>query len=361
MNYKMSAYVVSSSAKNESAPSDKRLLFSTRTGKGLIVSNFLIQKITNKDFSEIPMNVFLKLSSYEIIVHDDEDEFDIVLGRKKALYKDQADLNLSVNMNQIKPYDVQGEFDELLRAESYKSAHVNFDCNESSPRIIDLDLIQKILKESASIKKMKCSFSLECSIQYLSDITQWATENIVKLRINAKSNNLDKVRESIDDLNSFLSLGKHVLLNIILDELQSENVFDFLTDLSKKNKAKYSITFSSGKKLNKSVYANLELQLLLHLKKLGFDNTSIPNLLPGIQGTSNIGCGIATGYPIKSLFMYEFSDESQLYKLNVPCASCSVFPLCGVRTELWAAFGDSLCPSFRHNLGDRVALAYNKN
>jgi uncharacterized protein len=94
MKYKLSSYHVSTA--EIGVENTKRILYSTKTGKTMMVGSDLYDKLLNNDFNRISTSSLNQLFKYELIVPHDENEFLSVLGQNKGGITELDSLGITI-------------------------------------------------------------------------------------------------------------------------------------------------------------------------------------------------------------------------------------------------------------------------
>ena len=96
MNYKISRYHIHTNLNAEKGESSKKIIYSTRTGKSILVSANLFKRIMDCDLDNIPDSLLSQLFNLELIVPKDDDEFSQILQQNKESDKDQTTLGITI-------------------------------------------------------------------------------------------------------------------------------------------------------------------------------------------------------------------------------------------------------------------------
>ncbi|UOQ53756.1 hypothetical protein [Hymenobacter cellulosivorans] len=108
MNLKKSRYALLSGALDaEETLTSKRILFSTRKGMGITISNYVWSLIQEGNFTAIPDNLFNVLMYHELIVPEDEDELEEIITRNQLMALDTSGAELTVYLGSTAALDEQ--------------------------------------------------------------------------------------------------------------------------------------------------------------------------------------------------------------------------------------------------------------
>lgn len=89
MNFKLSDYMlISDPLDGQNLLQSKRLVFSTRKGMGVTLSNYVISLMESGQFDALPDNIFNILMYHELVIPEDEVELEEVIKRAKATASD---------------------------------------------------------------------------------------------------------------------------------------------------------------------------------------------------------------------------------------------------------------------------------
>lgn len=95
-NFKLSFYSVLTDVIDINANDPKRLLYSTRTGREIVVSDSIVQLLLNEQFEMIPDNILFLFLQMEILVPKTEIEFDELINQNELSLKDSKVLSFTV-------------------------------------------------------------------------------------------------------------------------------------------------------------------------------------------------------------------------------------------------------------------------
>jgi len=94
--YKVSKYLIFSDVLDDTQEDSKRIAYSTRTGEALLISDSLYNSIKGNDFKELKSPVLQTLFKTEIIVPDEENEFETILNQNIEAEKDNSSLSFVI-------------------------------------------------------------------------------------------------------------------------------------------------------------------------------------------------------------------------------------------------------------------------
>jgi uncharacterized protein len=96
MNFKLSKYIVITDVLDPNSEKQERILFSTRTGVSALIADDIYQKLKTADFDAIGNNLLSRLMDYEVIVKEDEDEFQEMLKMNKLGVQDSRSIAMTI-------------------------------------------------------------------------------------------------------------------------------------------------------------------------------------------------------------------------------------------------------------------------
>lgn len=195
------------------------------------------------------------------------------------------------------------------------------------------------------------------------------TKHNINIRINVDKRNLTSVKTL---LNKMAEDGFHKFINVSIAPVHSwENELNDIIE-------------------EKSVIAEVEIDLLIFMHKLGYNLNLIPNRVKNtcimtskagelIDAFGNIyNCTEAPYTPkimtdkkylignLKQDIINQNNHLSNWFDIieknnEVPCTSCNLLPICGgACPKKWIDDKESPCPTFKHNIKDIVVLNYIK-
>src|SRR5690625_1815443 len=95
-NYKFSFYNIVTPVIEELNEEPTRILFSSRSGKSMLINDKIYQKVIQKDFSELQNKILSELIYNEILVEETEVEFDEILRQNAHSIKDDKNLDITI-------------------------------------------------------------------------------------------------------------------------------------------------------------------------------------------------------------------------------------------------------------------------
>jgi hypothetical protein len=415
MEIKLSKYIVISEALG--APDDprtERIIFSTRTAKGIKVTNFAIDLIQSGRFDLLPDRLFTIFMYHEIIIPACEDETETVIQRKLLTSKDIAAAVVSVLIDAAKE-PVTGFSERLSRqlealtAERMLTAgfspltvQISLLINDYDHGFTLLEQIQSLLKTAAWGQAADTDLQLIIDNRQLSRLAEYIPLNNTGFnRINFLYD--DSLTADADSLAAYLvqlagemqqgpALAKIPAgLWLHLHPGQSVNVTLYINvfkRLAANRNLKIHICFASGgdiaaeKKLQQQ-----EFEFIQTLSRNGIQVHFLPipdnryraenHITPPYKAPANGILNISNIAPKENnLFAGELftslpgvkDNELRLFYSgefagiirsgSSMCTSCVYLPLCGGRVNKLPGTTEG-CPSFTRNFIKKVQYMYN--
>lgn len=94
--YKYSFYNIITPVIEDLSDEPTRIIFASRTGKSMLITDKLYANIVGKNFSELPNNILSELIYNEIIVDESENEFEEILNQNIESLKDEKNLDVTI-------------------------------------------------------------------------------------------------------------------------------------------------------------------------------------------------------------------------------------------------------------------------
>lgn len=379
MSFKISYYTTySEPIKDEHSRHKKRVIFSSRTGQGLVVTDFLLQKLLTGSIDEIPLQTFLKLCSYEIIVPKREDEIKVIVDRRIAESQDIRIVQYSISMSQLKNGLEENEFIKNLKTRKSDFVLIHLFYYKGDQFEI-MQLNEVIEKLHAVEKRYNWSFSFKVTSDFRQqDLHKWSEliidHNIKEFEFRIYNNDCYNNEQFEEILRLSKSNEVNIIFRFFLPLHNSERYIDIVQLISAQKYNKFLILFSSDESLSKAEYARMEIFWLTRLRVFGVDSEYLPSADLGVFVIPTNQCGqIVSGSPFElfdsaetigsNLVLRDFSDKDfEFIKSGaIPCLKCKVLPFCGgASKDAWSRFGEKLCPSYLENLKQRALLVYQK-
>jgi len=87
-NFKLSYYTVVTDCINEESNNPKRIIYSTRSGKSIVISERILHKITENDFTDIHDDILKTLLDGEFIVPEEDNEFADIMEQNRTFIQE---------------------------------------------------------------------------------------------------------------------------------------------------------------------------------------------------------------------------------------------------------------------------------
>lgn len=349
-----------------------RILFSTRSGKSMLISDELYNKIVEKKFEEIPIKTISELIYNEILVDENENEFEEILTQNKLALKDDKNLDITIqptancqlgchycgqvhskkNMNEDIISKTLNRIKSNLKIKDYKSVSIEWYggeplmaynqivkmsnelikfCNENNIRYYAEMITNGLIFKQEIYEKL-----VECQIRHYQITLDGLPEIHDKRRITKKgTNTFDIIFNNILNVvnsKTFEVSGSSLTLrvNIDLDNYTSINeLIDFFSKHNLQSK-KIGIDFVSvvnwgdnlarQNSLNESDFANMKIDWILYAMKKGFNFGDIlPQRISGpcmvVKDNAEVYDAFGNIYPCYE-FPYTPKYEKPEYKIG---------------------------------------------
>ena len=404
---KLSNYIViSDSLDGSDSLQSERIVYSTRTGKGIKITNFVLELIMQGQYATIPDRLFTILMYHEIIVPAEENELDMIIKRKQLTSIDLANDNkcILVNSDCIEGSNVK---DKIVR-------EINFLLDNSKDgKPIDsigiLIIINTSLEEGFkcldilrnTIQELRLSgidiyYKLHISLKNISTISEFLPlknpdlEEINLVYRNDGSSSLLQYLKTIASLFKFHEYLSLIPVNIYLNlgatsYMQLPDSLQALKALTAFRNLQLNVIPINNSPSESEILEKVELKIL---KFLEVEKIRI-NFIPKIDSkyfnekafkafykiadfTSFSRAGVVDDiYEINNFSSYEdtdmlggarvFYDKNYIDALlenKTKCSSCVYLPLCGGRINK-SKKHDLDCPPFTKNFVDKFKYLYN--
>lgn len=383
--------IISDAPEGESNLAFKRMIFSTRKGMGVMVSNYLLEVIRAGQFDTIPDHMFNILMYNEILVPEEEDELKEILTRKKltASDVDASEMHLHVNSQTI----FDGAFTKIIndritqlsvnRSGQVKSLIVNISGEDGAAlnkllSALDTCLGNLQLPPNTRVQgNISCSNASHLNIDYFSDLKCiWITDlklsldvekdshamidvlNVIQTQLERRTNNEPNVVLCL-----YVPTHNDAWLSTLQEQLQTVKNLpntELKIFLSDNGSAPMS---SQEKKFLEYLHAlNLPLNYIPQPShtyytdaEMDFENSI--GLAPHLDVESNIRASGSINFPRSAKKGYDDRIVQALTNNMTRCAACIYLPMCGGRLNK-SEEHDHDCPDFIRNLMDKVRLKY---
>jgi hypothetical protein len=383
MRFKLSNYCIISDAISSESPQSERIIFSTRTGKGISISRYILELVQNSCFDSIPDKVFTILMYHEIIVPEEEDELFMVVNKKLLTANDTICHHKLIQIYPNLTTEIQVQ-EKLLKYRSINcEIRVSIFINEN----IELGLSQmrwaKTFLDNNNANEQNIIFELNFfSIEISSLINLLPLNNfginsinfIFRSDIQSASMYLKsltscaKIHSYLQEINNeVFIIFSHDQYNELVDcipLINSQPIFPF-----KLNIVPILIhDFDQFDYLEKSILRKLKeskIQMRF-IPEMDFKYTSVEKIDSYEIGINTFGRLGIVDFDLlnrpkitKQLSRLFFDDVFAKIILNqeIKCGKCIFLPLCGGRIDK-SKKDDSDCPSFIRNFMDKVKYHY---
>lgn len=370
MKCKLSKYIqLSEPLDDKNDLRSERIIYSTRTGKGIKVTNYVVALLENEEYDDIPDRLYTILMYHEIIIPADENELDLVIQRKYLTSVDEQlrRHNIWVHDREETAFFIESWFP---KAEARRELIVSIEVADaqrgirhltimldrlSSPDVgahaIDVDLIITTLQVGALVEHLPLNYPpfQRVSFHFKADGRLLPDYLTALIRLLRRVEYLRFMPVAVELRPVNLSSEEFTKVTRQLSELATiPNVQLFIELLT-----------AAGN-------TNQELLWIIALQQAGVD----AKFIPAVDQHFFIIAPTATD-PI------EYRDESQrrieetaakercfysaefskkIAEGHLICSRCVYLPLCGGSPEKMES--DQLCPSFTHNFMKKVEYMY---
>lgn len=393
MSFKLSKYIFTTNPiRVNTDDASVRLLFSTRTGKVVRVSELLLTTLDRQEFDQLPDNIFNHLLELEIIVPEEEDELKYILRKNRAFQTDRHCISLLMD-----PSHAEQSSEGIATIKERLSGNID---KEEVKLVRLLWLLPKqfndyprLLWLTSEYGKLLAARNVQGRVQAIMDMTHldWLIEN-------EKPEAMDKLDVIVADIDSFLNLpGAEEKFRAFFSytrQYASKCLFrlkvycrtggtpsfrewvPLLQQLSSGSKVEILI-IPKGKKspdfdqqmLVLLKYINQTTGFALHLLpevsykhlKLIDKPADAPAMPDYILNTDEIlerqdyslidfpGNSYQRSFPTKSF-------QRQLADGRIPCSTCNLLPFCGgCERRLWVR-KEAQCPPYKEHFAELLKI-----
>lgn len=440
-NYKLSNYTVITDIINENELVPKQIIYSTRSGRAAVVNSSVIRNIQSCSFDGIPEDVLLELFSMDMIVPFDEIEFERVMEQNRLHLNDQKVLSITMQpgancqlgchycgQKHEKHYLSEDMYDKVVNriGTNIKKGDGKYEIlfitwyggeplmaynqiRQLSPRFLEftkqngLGYMSNMITNGLSLKENIFTELVEvCKVNHFQITIDGTKENHDKRRITKSGESTyDIILQNIincTNLPIFRSERCGLAIRMNIDHTNSDSILDFLHELASHNlQDKISLQFSpivdwgdnnaSEKSLNKTDFAEIEIDWFMEAHKLGFNYELVPARSYGpcmvVNPDSEVYDAYGNIYPCYEMPYTDAYKDPKFLIGNLKfdeatynndaftrswfndvvqgkstCRECRFFPVCGGGCPKQWLLGTPACPSFKFNMEDRLVLQY---
>ena len=142
MNFVTSRYLAFSEPFDDQKGKLKRILFSTRTSATVLIDDSAIQKILDNNYTDFDDELLDLLFSMEIIIPENENEFEEIMIQNNSLLDVNSHLDLTIqptaNCQLGCHYCAQEHSKNNMNNEKYPTVQPNMTYSEERQKVIDL-------------------------------------------------------------------------------------------------------------------------------------------------------------------------------------------------------------------------------
>jgi hypothetical protein len=409
MKIKQSRYIViSDSLDNKNDLKSEKIIFSTRTGKGIKISNYVIDLINQGSFTLIPDRLFTILMYHEIIVPEEENELELIVSRKLLTAIDILKQQISLLIKG----DVKNDSDlfskELKKVTSFivdKNlfiSHINvcLSIDSFSRDFINFEHCKQFIDSDEALQKCNIYYELLITNLQISNLVEFlpiSNPKFNKIIFNFKSSsskniafdlglyltNLLSIIKKSNYLNNF-PIDCYFYFDKFLNKIKTNFIEEF-KKLSLSENINLFFYFPRGNsKMENETLESLELEFLTILSQNKIRATFFPypeityfdkqtetkkftNFLINISENRSpvsllspediLFFSTSLNQSHKKIF-YDFDFAKNITDGVSQCSNCVYLPMCGGRLEK-KSNTDADCPVFIRNFMTKVKFMYN--
>jgi hypothetical protein len=399
MNFKLSNYIVTSdSLDGTNNLQSEKIVYSTRTGKGIKITNYVLELLKLGQYTSIPDRLFTILMYHEVIVPELENELETIIQRKilTSIALSKNSQCILVNSNLIKENTFENKITDeiifLLNAQigkSIDSITVLITIDNSIERGFRfLELVRTVARKE-EFCDIDFSYKLNISNVDISSISEFLPLNnpgIESINFVYKSSDSLSLSQYIKSIEKLLRFHKYLSLVPINVNLVFTEVLVYSNLLESIDKLR---VFSDFKNVNLNVipypknsselksFEKKESQLLEYIEKEKirisfvpvidskyFDEKLFRKTFERIDVVSLARLGIfddnfELSYDglIGAKVFYNKEYINSLFENKPKCISCIYLPLCGGKINKNKA-NDLDCPPFTRNFIPKIKNLY---
>ena len=370
MKCKLSKYVlVSEPLDGQADLRSERIMYSTRTGKGIKVTNYVVSLLQQEDYDDIPDRLYTILMYHEIIIPDDENELDMVVHRKQLTSVDEQSRrhNLWVHDQEETTSAIKNWFP---KADVRRELVLNIEVADAQRGMRHLTLMLDRL-DLPDVGAFEIDINLSITTLQVGALVEHLPLNhppFQRVSFHFKADG-QLLPGYLTALISLLRQVKYlrsmpVAVELWPDNLSSEHLAGVTRQLSE-------LTTVFGVQLFIELLpaagnTNQELQWIIALQRAGvkaifipvadqhyFTMATTPITLIEYREESQFRFGEMEARE-RRFYSAEFSRK--IVEGHIICSSCVYLPLCGGSPEKMA--NDQRCPSFTHNFMKKIEYMY---
>jgi hypothetical protein len=378
MDFKKSNYVVESPVPTIGGNS-KKVMFSTRRGMGIMLSDHVTGLVNDGKFDEIPSNIFNILMFHELIVPKDEVEVNEIKNRNVLLNKDdelkRIKLVVDIDRNKLDFPNVENIEQNLINGidrgiKDFAICIVGK--NEDYLRESSLKNLKYSIEERN--EKARCKFTQVVIIGGNDTIDEFADigESIVVILRSFECKTEEQFNSKIDFIQHLSGRAKHytsIEVWLIIDGLSLSFLSNELGTLNKLN----SLSNVRVKLSTHTILSEEKTEILLKVLQALSEKQSHFNLLPdptlssrGLFERSNSlvsleFCDIyfkGDYYSVKKRSPFSTDYIHLLSKSGSRCLECIYLPMCGGTIVAEEDKNANYCPEFIEHIDKRIKLKY---
>jgi hypothetical protein len=369
LELKVSNYIVIPEATSADI-SEKRIIYSTRTSMGVMLTTYVVNLLCERQFQQLPNNIFNILMFHEIIVPEDEDELSDMV-RRKVLHNETHGLQQSL-LAESRYMNESGYREELqskLHHASRDKITIVIDDRFKKEFFIQAEKSRSCLREIVTpIEPASALVVISNDVSTLV-LPEWISSATVVWDINLMMD----WRKGLDAFRLNISKGERsipVTLHILFDEAILTTTESFSSMTSPVGISNLCIICGIRRQRHHSFdqWKMYEQQLIQRLK----ENKISLNLLPEPQTRYHVN-GKQNGHKLhlENCDLILFDDDyeimarpffgepwaQQLMERNTSCSRCQFLPMCGGNPHHIENVNEE-CPEFITAFSDRISLKY---
>jgi hypothetical protein len=376
MEFKTSQYILISDPLSGQADdlTSKRMIFSTRKGMGVTVSNYLLQLLESRQFELIPDAMFNILLFHEIIIAADEDELtEIVMGKRMIVKSDEITVGVG--------------FREKSFSEKLDKATSLFDKMRSDLKLIKLEVnvesflqinpIVNALNEAAG-SNIAANVEIQASVICLfsADIydSDLKTGRIKLTEFHLLVTDLQRSQAVCEWASAFVARPENSGVKLHIDIIfKGNDIADHHAHLLMINALQgIEVKFCYAGN-DEGLNASDEKNILRSLSSIALPYDLIPPVSRTFYSPIPASKFVGDDYQMdktmasinmvgdeKGYFMKRYYDDeivSELLRRDTACSNCVYMPLCGGRLNKSQEHALD-CPGFISNFIEKARLKY---
>ena len=338
----------------------KVIIFSTRTGRSLIITKGAYELLTNNHLDPIPTKVLIRLIGAEILVPNNQDELETIRDRIHKIDEIRLLVNKDLSASNTLKRNAISAINSLLKTAKLKRISILLNLSKSG-YIKSLSFIEELNKIG------KCSIDilfdpLQSNPSDLDLIDLIETKQVfIEVKKYDKSSiaSYKKFTNEIFKRNNNLHVGFYLKTDCFIDvEKSAKKLFSTLLEINNLDTSKLSIRFVSYNQCENQHIAKNEIAYMGIVNEYNIEQSIVANQ----QNFKVIGSKKHTYFDKANFINYDsLSDNYDLRtnfnKTSSQCLNCDFLPLCG-GVSWTEEMNEFTCPKIKINIESRLRLSY---